>query len=222
MDFKPYFRAYEELVKSAETGFHKISNEYPSEVNCKPGCSDCCHALFDVTLIEAMYISTKFREKYKDFDREKILDRANIADREIHRIKRNAFKAQKKGATEIEIIGQMAMERVKCPLLNEEKKCDLYEFRPINCRVYGVPTETAGTSHICGRTGFVQGQKYPTIKMDKVYSFLHQVSTDMVGKMKTKYPQMGDMLMPLSMALITTFNDDFLGIGAPEEEAKEA
>ena len=217
LDFKQYFRAYEELVNSAEKAFNKIGSGFSEEVKCKPGCSDCCHALFDVTLIEALYINKKFKEKYQGKEREIIFDRANKADREIHRIKRNALKEKKAGASDIEIIGKMAMERVKCPLLNDKNQCDLYESRPINCRVYGVPTETGGASHICGRTGFVQGEKYPTIKMDKMYSYLYHISNEMVEKMNTKYTKMGDMLMPLSMVLLTSFSDDFLGIDQKRE-----
>ena len=221
MDLKPYFKAYEELAKSVEKAFGQIAADYPKEVNCRPGCADCCYALFDVTLIEAVYISKKFREKFSGIERENILDRANKADREIHRIKRQAAKEQNKGESEIDIIGKMAMERVKCPLLNDENKCELYEYRPLNCRVYGVPTETAGASHICGRTGFVQGEKYPTIKMDKLYGYLYKISNDFVGSLNTKYTKMGDMLMPVSMALITDFDEDYLGIEKNEDSEKK-
>lgn len=221
MEFTQYFRAYEELIKSIDKAFGKISSDFPEEVKCKAGCSDCCHALFDLTLIESLYINSKFNEKYKDMEREIIIDRANKADREIHRIKRQAFKDQKNGSSDIEIMGKMSMERVRCPLLNDDNKCALYDFRPINCRVYGVPTETSGASHICGRTGFVQGQPYPTIKMDKLYEYLYKISHEMVKNMDTKFTMMGDMLMPLSMTLVTVFNDDFLGIEEKKEEAEE-
>ncbi|MDY0360306.1 MAG: YkgJ family cysteine cluster protein [Desulforegulaceae bacterium] len=219
MDFTKYFKAYEELADSVNKAFRKIANEFPNEVNCKPGCSDCCYALFDLTLIEAVYISKKFREIYTDdIKRHQIIDRAAKADREIYRLKKKAFDDQKNGASDIEIIGRMAMERVRCPLLNEKNECDLYEYRPLNCRVYGVPTETSGTSHICGRTGFIQGEKYPTIKMDKLYEYLYQISNEMVKNMDTKYTRMGDMLMPVSMAIVTEFDDNYLGIGTEEED----
>lgn len=222
MDFTKYFKAYEELANSVNKAFIQIANEFPEEVKCKPGCCDCCYALFDLTLVEAVYISKKFRETYTDdLKRHEILERAAKADREIHRLKKKAFDEQKNGATDIEIIGKMAMERVRCPLLNDDNKCELYDFRPLNCRVYGVPTETGGTSHICGRTGFVQGEKYPTIKMDKLYEYLYKISNEMVKNMNTKYTRMGDMLMPVSMALVNEFDDNYLGIGDNKENTEE-
>lgn len=220
MDLSNYYRAYEELVTSIDKAFSQISTNFSKEVNCRPGCADCCYALFDITIVEAMYINKKFKETYKDFEREEILDRANKADREIHRIKRQAFKDQKNGANDVEIIGKMAMERVKCPLLKDDNQCALYDFRPINCRVYGVPTETGGMSHICGRTAFEQGMSYPTIKMDKLYEYLYKISGEMVKSMNTRFTEMGTMLMPVSMALATNFDDDFLGIGAKNQEAQ--
>jgi Fe-S-cluster containining protein len=222
LDFTKYFKAYEELANSVNKAFIQIANEFPEEVKCKPGCCDCCYALFDLTLVEAVYISKKFRETYTDdLKRHEILERAAKADREIHRLKKKAFDEQKNGATDIEIIGKMAMERVRCPLLNDDNKCELYDFRPLNCRVYGVPTETGGTSHICGRTGFVQGEKYPTIKMDKLYEYLYKISNEMVKNMNTKYTRMGDMLMPVSMALVNEFDDNYLGIGDNKENTEE-
>ncbi|MDY0131730.1 MAG: YkgJ family cysteine cluster protein [Desulforegulaceae bacterium] len=218
MDFTKYFKAYEELAKSVDKAFKKVADDFPKEVNCKPGCSDCCYALFDLTLIESLYINKKFREIYTDdVKRHEIINRAVKADREIHRLKKKAFDEQKQGVSDIEIIGMMAMERVRCPLLNENNQCDLYDFRPLNCRAYGVPTETGGTSHICGRTGFVQGEKYPAIKMDKLYEFLYQISNELVKNMNTKFTRMGDMLIPLSMAIMTDFDDNYLGI----EDSKE-
>lgn len=212
MDCTQYFRAYEELVNSVEKAFKQITADYPKEVNCRPGCADCCYALFDITLIEAIYISQKFRETYTGAEREEIISRAAQADRQINVLKKKAFQAQKKGASDVEIIGQMAMEKVRCPFLSDENRCALYEFRPLNCRVYGVPTQTGNASHICGRTGFVQGEKYPTIKMDRLYEYMYKISTDFVQSLNTRYSQMGDMLIPVSMAVITDFDDDYLGI----------
>ena len=56
-DFTPYFKRYESLLELADQAFQRVSKEYPESVKCRSGCSDCCHALFDLTLIEALYIN---------------------------------------------------------------------------------------------------------------------------------------------------------------------
>ena len=94
IDFDPFFKQYEELVRAADDVFQRVSKEYPECVKCKIKCSDCCHALFDLTLIEAIYINHKFKEKIKDNAKEVIITRANDIDREIYKIKRQAYKVE--------------------------------------------------------------------------------------------------------------------------------
>ena len=40
--------------------FAKVKEQFPDAVKCREGCADCCHALFDITLIEALYVNTRF------------------------------------------------------------------------------------------------------------------------------------------------------------------
>ena len=56
-DFTPYFKKYEELLKIADQVFERMAQQYPTNVECRTGCADCCHALFDLTIIEALYLN---------------------------------------------------------------------------------------------------------------------------------------------------------------------
>jgi Fe-S-cluster containining protein len=212
MDFKPFFLKYESLVSVAETMFDKVQNEFSENVRCEPGCSDCCFALFDLTLIEAIYLNHHFNEKFSGVEKLDLIDRANRADRRTYKIKREAHKEFLDGASELDIIGRMSLERVRCALLNEDDMCDLYENRPITCRLYGIPTSSSGTSHTCGKSGFLEGNKYPTVNMDQVYKQLYQLSGELVSAAKSKNHKMGDMLVPVSMALLNDYNEALLGV----------
>ena len=66
MNFEPFFKQYEALVEQVESAFENVKSQYPDCVQCKVGCSDCCHALFDLTLIEALYIKHQFDLKFAD------------------------------------------------------------------------------------------------------------------------------------------------------------
>jgi hypothetical protein len=62
---------------------------------------------------------------------------------------------------------------------------------------------------------------YPTANLDKIQSRLLQLSTDLARAIGSKFSRMGEMLVPLSMALITNYDDDYLGIRQsdnPEEK----
>lgn len=221
MDFSPFFKQYEVLVASAEKAFSQVRGQFPEAVTCAPGCSDCCHALFDLSLVEAIYIQKQFSEKFEGRERDAILERANRADRKIYQIKRDASKARKEGISEVEILGRMAMERVPCPLLDENNACLLYGARPITCRLYGIPTSSSGVSHTCGLSLFEPGRAYPTVNMDVLHEKLYDLSKAMTDAMKTQYTRMAEMLVPLSMALLTDYTDDYLGI-APNTDKDDA
>lgn len=218
IDFTAYYKRYEKLVKMTDEAFNKVKEQYPDSVNCKVGCSDCCYALFDLTLIEAMYLNEKFNEKIQGPERLNLLDKAGETDRKIYMLKKKAFKETQKGIDVAEVLGKLSMEKVRCPLLDDSDKCMIYENRPLTCRVYGIPTSTRGMSHICGKTDFEQGQQYPTLDMDKLYNYLYTISQDMIVEMKAPNLKMADILVPVSMALTTTYNPEYFGFKAEEKK----
>jgi Fe-S-cluster containining protein len=211
-DYSPYFKKYETLVATADEAFDRIKRAFAGCVKCEARCADCCHALFDLTLIEALYIHHQFNDRFKGTKKLELLEKANQADRRIYKLKRQAFKDFQTGKNEDEILVEMGLERVRCPLLNEKDLCDLYDHRPITCRLYGIPTAIGGTGHTCGKSGFNQGEKYPTIHLDTVHNRLQQISAELLRDLKSKNIKLADLLIPLSSALLTPFDEVFLGL----------
>ena len=86
-------------------------------------------------------------------------------------------------------------------MLGPDDRCVLYEQRPVTCRLYGVPTAIHGKAHVCGKCGFARGGAYPTVAVGSRYRELHTV------------------YVPVSMALLTKYDDAYLGVGpAPQEQ----
>jgi len=220
-DFSPIFNKYEVIVKATEDVFAKVKSDFPECVKCDNGCSDCCHALFDLTLIEALYINHQFNQNIDEAKKAELIEKANRADRKIYKIKRKAYKAASAGTTEKEILDAIAKERVRCPLLNDQDKCDLYVYRPITCRLYGIPTAFNNTSHTCGLSGFEEGKPYPTANMDTLHRKLYELSVELIAAVRSKHIKMADMLVPLSMALLTDFDETYLGVKEAEGSNKE-
>lgn len=216
-DFTPYFKKYEELVSKSDEAFERVRKAYAECVKCEEKCADCCYALFDLTLVEALYINSKFNEKIKGSERAELLEKANRADRRVHKLKRKAHRDFQAGKSEDEILAELARERIRCPLLNEAELCDLYDNRPLTCRFYGIPTAIGGAGHTCGKSGFEKGEQYPTVNLDAVNNQLQQISGELIRDLKSRYVKLADMLVPLSMALLTTFDETFLGVGEEKE-----
>lgn len=219
-DLTPFFTRYETLAHQADTLFARIRGQHPDLVTCRERCSDCCHALFDLTLIETLYLNKKFPESVPNSaERGAVLDRAAAADRQIARIKRKIFKDSKAGRDSNEILAQVAGLAVRCPLLGDDERCLMYEARPITCRLYGVPTAIGGASRTCAKTGFRPGKPYPTVALDKMQALLDVLSQELAAALGSAYTQLASMYVPVSTALITVYDAAYLGIGgiAPED-----
>jgi Fe-S-cluster containining protein len=219
-DIIPFYQQYEELVSQLDQVFNQMKEQYSECVTCHVGCSDCCYALFDLTLIEAMYIHDKFFDLVDNQHQKQILEKAEQVDRRIHVIKKNAFKAVQNGRDQNEIMMDISREKIGCPLLNDDNQCILYDHRPITCRVYGLPTAIGDNSHTCGKTNFEKGVTYPTIKIDQVHDRLIKLSMEWTAKIASRFDKLHEVLVPLSMALITDYNDIYLGLKEPELENK--
>lgn len=217
-ELTPFFNQYKTLVEMTDGIFKRIREEHGDCVACKIECADCCHALFDLSLIEALYLNHHFNRTFSGHEKDTLLESANRADRSVYRIKRRAQQTLNKGATETDVLSQVAAERVRCPLLDDANQCRLYEFRPITCRLYGIPTSIQGAGYTCGRSGFIKGIAYPTVNLDAIHHKLFEISTALVNALRSRHLKMADMLFPVSMALLTVFDKDYLGFSPIEDE----
>lgn len=225
IDFSPFFRKYEEIVAMADSVFERVKKEHPECVTCKQECSDCCYALFDLSLIEGLYINYQCNKKFKGKEKDRLIDKSNRADREVHRVKKKAYKDLEAGKKEDDILMDIAEQRIRCPLLSEQNLCDMYEYRPITCRLYGIPTTIGGKGHTCGKSGFIEGKQYPAVNLDIVQNNLYKISAELVKEIKSRHVKMTDMLVPLSMALLTNYDEEFFGLktvkkDSPKEKQK--
>ena len=101
LDLKPFFEKYEAIVRQVDAAFTRVKDHYPNEIKCKAGCADCCHAMFDLTLVEAMYLNHHFNKTHAGEERERLLEKADKLDRQGYKIKKSAYKMSRDGVEEI-------------------------------------------------------------------------------------------------------------------------
>ena len=81
-DLSPIFSRYESLRAEADALFARVRETQPGCVTCKEGCSDCCHAVFDLSLVEAMSLNRAFEAAFAHGpERSAILTRASLMSR---------------------------------------------------------------------------------------------------------------------------------------------
>ncbi|MGE4506804.1 MAG: YkgJ family cysteine cluster protein [Desulfovibrionaceae bacterium] len=217
LDFNDFFKRYEAILKTVDATFEQIQAQTGDMVHCGRGCSDCCYALFDISLVEALYLNHHFQRLFSGPEKNALMERADKADREVNRLKRKLFKASEEGTPSSELLRQVAEARLRCPLLGEDDLCALYDYRPVTCRTYGVPTAIGGEVHTCGRSGFEPGQPYPTIHVEKLQDALMALSQELAQSINSRYVELGSLLIPPSMAIITDMNEDYLGVMQPAQ-----
>lgn len=218
-DFSEFFIRYEALVREVDAVFERVKAEHGDAVTCSVGCCDCCYALFDLSLVEAMYLNHHFRERFQGMERTTILDRADAADRAAYKFKRQIYKASEEGKPAAEILADVAKMRIRCPLLNDDNQCDLYDKRPVTCRLYGIPTAIGGESRTCGLTNFQEGVNYPTVNVEVIQDKLMLLSQALVDSLNTKHASLAEVLVPVSMALMNQYDDEYLGIVQSDDSA---
>jgi Fe-S-cluster containining protein len=210
LDFSKTFEKYEALVAQVDKIFATVQESHQDCVSCKIHCCDCCYAVFDLTLIESVYVNHHFNRSLTRKERRPIIRRAEKADRKYYQIKQKLQKMYiNKGKPSEEVFQQLAQERVRCPLLNDEDLCDLYLWRPITCRVYGIPTSIGGKTHTCEVSGFKEGIAYPTVNLDKMNDRLFELSEDLVKEIGATRSKIHMGLVPVSAALTTDYDEKY-------------
>ncbi len=217
IDLKPFFEKYETVVSHVDTAFQRVKDRYPDEVRCEPGCADCCYAMFDLTLIEALYLNYQFNRKFSGADRSRLLEKADKTDRQTYKIKKAAYEMSRDGIDDESVMKEIALKRIRCPLLDDENGCELYAYRPIACRSYGIPQAIGGKGHTCGLSGFDPGKAYPSINRDITHDQLAAISAVLVHAIGSKYSGLTELMVPVSMALITEYDDAYLGIKTEDQ-----
>ncbi len=182
MDFTYLYEPYEDLVKKADEVFAEVKKQHPECVTCQPHCADCCHAVFGLFLIEAVFLRVFF-DRLDDTEKEEVLSRAKLAEQQMEQLnkKLNLLKDDNEKMTYL-----MASEKIRCPLLNDSNECILYAHRPITCRVYGIPVAIQEKAHICPKAQFQKGQDYPFFNLDIVYRELYSLSKELLKKVESR------------------------------------
>jgi Fe-S-cluster containining protein len=199
MNLTQLFRSYELLVDKADQAFHEMQQKYGECIRCERHCSDCCHAVFGLFIIEAAYLKQNFDQLGKEKIKTALL-RCNEADRALKQLEKMLQSYRDDPNMQAYA---MARERIRCPLLDDNLDCILHSFRPITCRVYGIPTKIQGKARVCGKSGFKKGESYPAFDLDEVQRELYLLS----GKLLAGNAEKASLLISMSKAISTPFED---------------
>ena len=137
---------YSYLLQEVDQWFAGCFQRHEELITCAKGCSSCCRGLFDITLLDALYLRSGF----------------NLLSEDLQKSIRLKAKAQLEplatswpifispwilnSIPETEWDDMMPEDdETPCPLLSDQGACLVYAHRPMTCRLNGIPMiDTSG------------------------------------------------------------------------------
>jgi len=209
MNLQAHIRRYLELVASADRMFEAVRRDHGHLMGCKAGCDDCCSVYYELSLVEAFVLQGMCGEVVPRATARRVLRRAETVEPLFRQAKESLQALPPEFRGEESLQEAAAKIRLQCPL-NEEGGCVLYEYRPITCRLYGVPQKIGNRVVSCPQSGFLKGERYTTVDVDEIQARLFEYSAefllDMIGARPSTPP---GPLFFLATALRTRFDKDF-------------
>jgi Fe-S-cluster containining protein len=159
---------YLEICNAFEEEFQRNRALHGGRIHCRAGCSDCCHQLFQITEVEAVYISEG-------------VSQLPAAAREALRAKAITYLASRRALVTVkgepEAWGSLPPPgtRLPCPAL-ENGVCRIYEHRPLICRKFGIPLynpDRPGRVYAC-ELNFGDGEEIVDGRLVQIQTGIHQ------------------------------------------------
>ena len=127
----PFIQSYLDVAQEVDHEFARAHRLHGKWIRCRRGCTDCCHHIFQISEVEAAYVSAGFR---------------GLADEQREKLSKNAAAHLRSRDTimqehgYIEAWGNLPRPetRLACPAL-VDGSCGIYDHRPLICRKFGVP-----------------------------------------------------------------------------------
>jgi Fe-S-cluster containining protein len=131
---------YGELLGEVDVWFRRCLEQHADRIACCNGCSACCRGLFDITLLDAMYLKRGF-DRLPDRQKRSILPNASARLEALSLINpkfREPWILNGIPEDEWELL-MPEEDETPCLLLSENGGCLVYDYRPMTCRLNGIP-----------------------------------------------------------------------------------
>lgn len=131
---------YRELLERIDVWFGRcLELAGPGRIRCRRGCRGCCRGLFDITLLDACLLQEGFG-RLPAATRVAVLRRARPRLSELQRRWPGfAHPFILNGMPDEEWTEMPEDDETLCPLLGGDGLCLVYPFRPMTCRLHGLP-----------------------------------------------------------------------------------
>lgn len=131
---------YGELLAEVDVWFSSCLKRYSDKIACQSGCSACCRGLFDITLMDALYL----KRGVVGLDETLRLELEKTAKNRLLTLSQD-FPTYTSPwflnnlSDEIQQAMMPEDDLTPCLLLSKHGTCLVYKYRPMTCRLHGIP-----------------------------------------------------------------------------------
>jgi Fe-S-cluster containining protein len=143
----------QKLIQIVDAALGDAARRSGQWLACRPGCTQCCMGAFGINQLDAL----RLKRGLSALDRRDPRRAAAIRDRARDAVARLSREFPGDPETGLLDDGEEAERRFEdfandepCPVLDPQTGlCDLYDSRPMTCRVFGPPVRSADGLGVC-------------------------------------------------------------------------
>lgn len=198
VDLSSFFHDYEALLQQVEEIFSESAAKNPELLSCGSETDECCYDYVELSFVEAAYLNHHMNRGLPSPKRRNAIDRAVQVSRRIRQIRKNLeIQAVQPVDDESRFRKAYNESRILCPL-SVDSKCEMYVFRPLACRMFGLlqgwrkrPAEVL----LQGKAGeLLDAQSF----IELLQVTLKKISADMLYALTSLFSEEDDLTFPLS------------------------
>ncbi len=133
-------KQYGALLAEVDSWFAGCIEKFGSQIACTAGCSECCRGLFDITLLDACYLKSGF-DRLSETQRKVALDKSHARLATMQGLWPEfapPYILNHRPEEEWEAL-MPDDDESPCVLLGDDGRCLVYDYRPMTCRLHGLP-----------------------------------------------------------------------------------
>ncbi len=148
VDLSTYFAEYEALIRKTTVDIDTARKSTPGFSSCGDQSDSCCRRYFEVQLIEAIYLNNRMNRFLKSGLRARVIRDAVLVSRRTAGLQRQlAARGRSEKENQKALAEAYGRQALDCPL-NHDHRCLLCDYRPISCRIHGLPAGVIDTDFI--------------------------------------------------------------------------
>ena len=143
----------QKLIQIVDSALADVARRSGEWLVCRPGCTQCCIGVFPINQLDALRLQRGLADLQKRAPKRAVAVRSRARDA-VARLK-NEFPGDPvtgvlaEGEEAEQLFADFANDE-PCPALDPATgNCELYESRPMTCRVFGPPVQSEDGLGVC-------------------------------------------------------------------------